>query len=332
MRAAFIDGPLALLAWIGRQGARAVAALVVIGIALPWLGALMKPFVAEAIFVLLCISFLRVDAEALRRYIRRPGVVLAATAWTSIAVPTLTGLGCLALGLDKTAPDLHLALMLQAIASPMMAAPALAALMGLDATLVLATLVTTTALIPVTAAVFAELFIGPALQISSVALGLKLFAMLAGSALVGVTLRRIAGPGAIERHSERINGFNIVVLFVFVGALMESVAARFIVEPLLAAGLTLLVFVQFFLVLGLTVALFSFAGRDRALALGFMASQRNTGLMVAAVSGVLPEFTWFYFGLAQFPIYFSPQLLGPLVRRVTAKCVPPELVTKKGLP
>ena len=41
--------------------------------------------------------------------------------------------------------------MLQAVASPMMAAPALAAVMGLDSTLVLVTLVTSTALIPFTA-------------------------------------------------------------------------------------------------------------------------------------------------------------------------------------
>jgi|ERR1017187_1626346 hypothetical protein len=71
-----------------------------------------------------------------------PAIVLAATAWTSFAVPVLFGVSCLASGLDKQAPDLFLALMLQAVASPMMAAPALAALMGLDATLVLVALIT----------------------------------------------------------------------------------------------------------------------------------------------------------------------------------------------
>ena len=303
-----------MLTWVGRQGARAIAALVIIGIALPWLGALLRPFVAEAIFVLLCISFLRVDAEALRGYIRRPGIVIGATAWTSIAVPMMVGVGCISIGLDKSSPDLHLALMLQAIASPMMAAPALAALMGLDATLVLATLVASTALIPFTAAVFAEIFIGPALVLSSLTLGLKLFGMLTGSALVGLLVRRAVGTVAIERHKERINGFNILVLFVFVSAVMESVGPRFLADPLFAAGMTVLVFVMFFLVLGLTYLVFGYAGRERAIALAFMASQRNTGLMIAAVS-VVPEITWLYIGLAQFPIYFSPQLLGPLVRR-----------------
>src|SRR5687767_13607074 len=100
------EAPAAMLDWIGCQGTRAVAALVVFGIAVPWVGALLKPYVGEAVFVLLCLSFMRVDAEALRGYVRRPGLVIAATAWTSIAVPLLTGIGCLAMGVDVRSPDL----------------------------------------------------------------------------------------------------------------------------------------------------------------------------------------------------------------------------------
>jgi hypothetical protein len=52
------------LAWLGSQGTRAIAALVFIGIAVPPLGELLKPYVTEAIFALLCLSFLRVDLSA----------------------------------------------------------------------------------------------------------------------------------------------------------------------------------------------------------------------------------------------------------------------------
>ena len=57
--------PVRALTWIGGQSTRAVAALVFIGIAVPPLGELVKPFVTEAIFLLLCISFMRVDLAAL---------------------------------------------------------------------------------------------------------------------------------------------------------------------------------------------------------------------------------------------------------------------------
>src|SRR5579883_3258140 len=60
--------PLAALAWLGRQGTRAVAAIVFVAIAAPPVDSVLKPFVSEAIFILLAIAFMRVDTTALRRY------------------------------------------------------------------------------------------------------------------------------------------------------------------------------------------------------------------------------------------------------------------------
>jgi BASS family bile acid:Na+ symporter len=307
------------LSWLGRQGARAIAALVVIGIAIPSLGAFFRPYVTEAVFLLLCIAFLRLDAAALSAYVRRPVVALAATAWTSVAIPILIGVICLASGLDERAPHLFLALMLQAIASPMMAAPALAGLMGLDSTPVLVSLIASTALIPLTAPLFAFLFVRPQLAISTLALASKLSAILAGAALVGAVMRRMVGVTAIARHRESIDGVNVLVLFVFVSAVMEGVAGRFMESPLGTLALAALAFVVFFAVLFLTVIVFRSAGRDRALALGLMTSQRNMGLMLAGVGGALPDLTWLYFALSQFPIYLSPALLQRLARRTVGE-------------
>jgi BASS family bile acid:Na+ symporter len=309
----------AALAWLGRQGTRAIAAVVLIGIVVPALGALLRPFVTPAIFVLLCIAFLRVDAASLRSYVRRPTLVLAATAWTMLAVPLLFGAICLGLGLDARAPELFLALMLQAVAPPMMAAPAFAALMGFDATLVLASLVTSAALTPVTAPFFAYALIGPALALSPAQLGLKLFAILAGSALVAVIGRRLLGMAAITRRKDEIDGINIIVVFVFVAAVMEHAAANFIDAPMATVGLAALAFAVSIAVLGVTAAVFAWAGVERAFMLGLMASQRNMGLMLAATGGALPEFVWLYFALCQFPIYLFPQLLKPLARRLAGR-------------
>jgi len=308
--------PMLALAWLGRQSTRAIAALVFVGIALPAVGALLKPFVTEAIFVLLCIAFLRIDAAAVRGYLDRPFVVLAATLWTALAIPILFGASCAVLGLAARSSDLALGLMLQAVASPMMAAPALAALMDLDATLVLVAMIMSTALVPITAPLFAYMFIGPALVLSPLALGLKLFAILAGSAFVGLSLRQLAGAERVARHKDAINGVNVLALYIFVAAVMENVAARIFAAPLATAALATLAFVIFFVLFGITSAIFAWTGRDRALALGFMASQRNMGLMLAATGGALPDLTWLYFALSQLPIYLSPQMLKPFVKRL----------------
>jgi hypothetical protein len=311
-----LNSAAAPLSWLGRLGPRAVAALIVIGIAVPPIGALFKPFVTEAVFALLCIAFLRVDATAFRGYLKRPAIVLAATAWTAVVIPGLFGALYLALGLKEYSPDLFVALTLQAMAPPLMAAPALAALIGLDATLVLCAMVVSTALLPFTAPLFAHAFIGPALTLAPLALGLKLAALLAGSALVGFTLRRIAGLAAIARQRERIDGLNILVMFAFVSAMMENVAARFLATPLITIGLAALAFVVAFAALGLTMLVSVAAGKERALTLGFTTSQRNTGLMLAATAGALPDLGWLYIAFTYFPLYLLPLLLQPLARRI----------------
>lgn len=89
-----------------------------------------------------------------------------------LAVPLLVGLLCLACGLRERVPALYLGLTLQGVAPPMMAAPAMAALMGLDATLVLASMVASTALVPFTAPLFAHLFLGGQMGRRRVPLGL----------------------------------------------------------------------------------------------------------------------------------------------------------------
>jgi hypothetical protein len=97
------------------------------------------------------------------------------------------------------------------------------------------------------------------------------------------------------------------------------VVGGFLADPVTTIELTGLAFAVFFTLLGVTALIFRKAGRERAIALGLMVSQRNMGLMLAATDGVLPGMTWLYFALSQFPIYLSPQLLKPIVRKLTAQ-------------
>jgi BASS family bile acid:Na+ symporter len=304
-----------ILSWLGRQGTRAIAAVVIIGIAVPPLGALLKPFVGEAIFALLTIAFLRTEPAALRQHVTKPALLAAASTWTALVIPSLFGVAAAFAGLYHRSPDLFLAVMLQGTASPMMATPAFAALLGLDATLVLLTLTVSSALTPFTAPLIATVFIGRALPISPLALGMRLLAILSGSALTAFLIRRMIGFARIDRWKLEIDGLNVLLFFVFVAAAMQDVGAHFIAAPIAMVELALLAFGIFLTVLGLTVLVFAWAGLNRAMALGLMTSQRNLGLILAA-AGSLPELAWLYFGLCQLPIYLSPQLLKPLLRRL----------------
>jgi hypothetical protein len=321
--------PLRGLTWLGGQGTRAVAAVVFIALAVPPLGALLRPYVTEAIFVLLCISFMRVDIAALYSHLRRPALVATATAWTVIGVPVIVGLIVHVTGLTARSPGLALALMLQSMASPMMASPALAALMGLDATLVLVTLVTATALVPFTASLFASLFLGDMLSVTPATLGLKLLGILAASLLAATVIRWVFGAAAIQRHRRPIDGFNIVILLIFAAAIMGDVTSDLVAQPVFTIGLALLSFTIYFTLLAITTLLFRRIGYERALALGLMVSQRNLGLMLAATAGALPPTTWLYFAMTQFPIHLAPYMLTPIARRLTARAT---LATAKKRP
>lgn len=312
----FLQAPLAALGWLGAQGTRALAAMVFVGIALPPLGAILKPFVAESVFVLLLLAFLRVEPAALRSHVARPLKLAAIVIWTMIVLPALFGLALLASGVAQSAPGLYLALVLQAVAAPLMSSPAIAALLGLDAALVLAGMVSCTAMIPFIAPVFVKFFMGETLALSPLLLGLKLFGMLAGAALLAALIRRFAGIERVRRFNPQIDGINVIVLFVFVAALMGDVGARSLSDPLLVLGLIALSFAITFVLLGLTALAFAATGRREAFALGLMSSQRNMGLMLAATGGTVPDLTWLYFALAQFPIYLLPQMLKPLASRI----------------
>jgi BASS family bile acid:Na+ symporter len=315
-------GLLAALAWLGRQGTRAIAVSIFVGLSLPQLAAALKPFVGETIFLLLVLAFLRTEPRQLRAYFVRPGLIAAATIWMMVITPAVAGASLLAFGLHESSPGLYLAFILQASAAPIMSAPAFFALLGLDATLSLAVLMTCMLVTPLTAPFFAYLFAGSALSISAFALALRLGFLLGGSAAAGWIVRRAAGAAWIERHRDHIDGANALLLLAFAIAVMDGVAAAFRERPLFILGLVLVSFAIALAMMVLTALAFSRSGVNRAFALAHAAGNRNMGMMLAATGGALPDLTWLYMGLAQFPIYLLPYLLQPLARRMRGQDKP----------
>jgi BASS family bile acid:Na+ symporter len=221
------------------------------------------------------------------------------------------------LDLAEQSPALLLALMLNVVAPPIFASPALAALMGLNAAVTLALLLTCIAATPFVAPALVAVFVGPAVTFSPMELGLRLVLMLAAAACVGIAVRSVAGKAWVERQAERIDGLNVVVLFLFAVALMGDVARNTIADPLYVLGLLALSTAVTFGLSGLTWLIFARAGRHSALPLSHAAGSRNTGLMLAAAAGHVPELVWLYVALIQIPIYALPLVMKPVLRRLS---------------
>jgi len=81
----------AALAWLGRQGTRALAVSLFLGLAVPPLAAYVKPYLGELVFVLLLFTYLRTDPAAFGRYLKAPGPAIIAALWVMVAIPFLFG-------------------------------------------------------------------------------------------------------------------------------------------------------------------------------------------------------------------------------------------------
>jgi hypothetical protein len=305
----------AALGLVGRYGTLVVATSLFVGLAVPGLAAAVKPLLGPTIVVLLTLAFLRVDPVELRLYWRRPRLIAASAVWLMLVVPALLGTLLLALKLDARLPGLFFMLVLQISAPGLMSSPALAALMGLDVALTLASLIACTAVTPLTASLFSQVFLGHALA-SPFAFGLRLFLYIAGSAAAAAVLRRLAGRELVEAQRPAVDGLSVIAMFLFAVAAMDGVTAHARAEPLLVAGLLLLSFLLALGQIAVTALVFARAGRARAFAIGLIGGNRNIGLMLAATGFAVPDIAWLYFALAQFPIYLLPHLLKPLAKRL----------------
>ncbi len=304
----------AALSLVGRHGTLVAAASVFVGLAVPGLAAAFKPYLGEAIIAMLTLAFLRVDPVELRHHFTRSGLIAPATVWAMLIVPAVLGIVFLVFGLNQRMPGLYLMLVLQMSAPGLMSSPALAALLGLDVGLTLASLIVSTAITPLTASLFTHIYLGTALA-SPLGFGLKLFLIIAGCAVAGAVIRRVTGQNFIEMQRERIDGLSVLAMFMFAVAAMDGVTDHFRADPLLVIELTALAFALALAMMAITALVFLRAGRARAFAIGLITGNRNIGLMLTATGFVVPDIAWLYFALAQFPIYLLPHLLKPLAKQ-----------------
>jgi BASS family bile acid:Na+ symporter len=310
--------PAAALRLTGRHGTLLVAASVFVGLFVPGLAAACKPLLGPVIVILLVLAFLRVEPAALRHHLRRPGLIAAAALWTMLAMPAALGALFVASGIGHRLPGLFLVLVLQISGPGLMSSPAIAALMGLDDALTLASLMVCTALTPLTAGLFAQIYLGTSL-ISPGPFGLRLLLIIAGSVVAAAVARRIAGRAVIEAQRQAIDGLSVIALFLFAAAAMDGIMVHIRATPWLVVELTFLAFALALGQIALTALVFARSGRAGALAIGLIAGNRNLGLMLAGTGFAVPAMAWLYFALAQFPIYLLPHLLKPLALRLQRK-------------
>lgn len=324
MLRAILASVSATLAAIGRSGAGGLALSLPAGLATPWLGAWLKPLLPLLVGLFVAVAFARIDLSRVRDIGRRPAALALATTWLVASLPLAlwTALGLV--GRDALSPGLVLGLSLQAAAAPILATPAIALLLGLEPTFALLTLTTHMAILPVVAPVLASFVAGDAVPLDGWAIARNLALLLVGAGVAAAIARRRWSLADIRRAQPQIDGANLVLFFLFAIAIFEGIAARFLQEPTYALACLALAFA-----IGLIGQAAGFVALRRrlpagdAFVVGYATGNRNAGLMVAAMGGVLPPDTWLYFACVQGPIYLAPWLVAPLARRLAPRAHSP---------
>jgi hypothetical protein len=129
------------LAYLGRHGTLAIALSLLVGTALPFLSAIMRPFLDEAILTLLTLAFLRIGFRALGDEFRRPLPVLLAVVVAMLILPAAVFWLARAVGLQDSHPGPYLALFIALAVPPITSVPIFASLLRLPGAIALAFLI-----------------------------------------------------------------------------------------------------------------------------------------------------------------------------------------------
>lgn len=296
----------------------ALATGVLLGFALPDLAALLQKTLPVMAVVFTTALLLRIDKAALAQTLRRPLPLALLIAWSSLAVPLFAVAVIVAMPISGGLRD---ALLLWAIAPPMMAAPAFALLLRLDAAAALFVSVAATLMVPITALATA-LVVGSAdVSIDAIPLVLKLCFFVVCSILAASIFRRALGAEFFRRRSDEVSGVLVLLLLIFAISIMAGFQ-----EQLRQNYERVLLFVAIAFASNLALQLlsaiaFAWAGGMQAGSAALLTGNRNMSIVYAYAGGATatPD-VMLFFTVVHLPIYTLPWLLRRLYWLAARDC------------
>ncbi|WP_156639904.1 hypothetical protein [Bosea sp. PAMC 26642] len=313
----------AFLAWLGRHGTQGFALSIFLGLALPQFSAAARPVLPVTIFCFTTIVFMRADIGIIAGLLRRPARLIAACLWL-VAVPVLLiGGAFLLLGRAAIDPGLLLGLAIMAAAPPIMSSPAVAIIYGFEPSLIIASVILTTVVSPVVAPLLVDLLAGAAIPLDRSLLTWRLLLFVGGGMTVAAILRMLLGKAKITAMKANLDGFGVLMYFIFAIAAMDGVTRAAFENPAQVALFLACAFGVSLFGLAASALVLRFLPASERFMVGYGSGQRNMGMIVAALGAGVPPTTFLFFALAQFPIYLMPWLLRGVAGRIRRREQPP---------
>ncbi len=291
---------------------------VLLGLAVPEISAELRPYLAPLLVATLVFGLLGADLSRLTNYRKQAlpiaGLLFALLVLSPIFVALEAKVVLVPYGLPASIAD---GLILAALSPPLLAAPAIAFLLGLDSLLALVVALIAHLLAPFTITVLAHWLVGPQLQISMFELMARLVLIIGTGFALGMALRQVKAPPRYERQARNcVDLMSVVTLTLLAIALMDGVAEMAWSNPqyvmlAVACGFLLNPLLQL-----LGAFLFVKSGFQGSLTVGLLAGYRNTGVMIAALAGSAPPSVIAFLAIVQIPAFMIPLLSGPILNKV----------------
>jgi predicted Na+-dependent transporter len=303
-----------LLRWAGQNGAAVVIAGVLIGLCVPLLSELARPYLAVAIFIFTFGSFLKFDGRSLGSEIANVTRNALMVLWATFGVPLIVLLIML---VARPGPELAQGLLFWSLVPASPACVAFAAILRLNIPIALMATVLGTAASPFYIPALAALFGGYRLDIDPLQTCLHLVLLVGGAFLASVAAKRLAST-FIRENPEAMTGIAVLAMLLAGMGSMRGMQAHLLAQPATSLSFVLLAYVLLFGAELTGTLLFWRYGRTAALTAGLISGTRTITLAWVVLGDKVLPLADLFLAASMVAKYTAPGLTKWLLARIIA--------------
>jgi BASS family bile acid:Na+ symporter len=317
-----------VLQWAGRNGAAVVIAGVVIGLCIPYLAELARPYLAVAIFIFTFGSFLKFESASLSTEIAQGKRTALMVLWATFGVPLVT---MLLIRIARPGPELTQGLLFWALVPASPACVAFAAILRLNITIALLATVIGTAASPFYIPALAAMFGGYRLDIDPLATCLHLVLLIGGAFGASIAVKRLA-RAFVRENPEAMTGIAVFAMFLAGMGSMRGMQAHLLAQPTQSLGFVLLAYALLFGAELVGTMLFWRYGRTAALTAGLISGTRTITLAWVVLGNNILPLADLFLATSMVAKYTAPGLTKWLLTRIIAPEAVPAIASVTKTP
>jgi bile acid:Na+ symporter, BASS family len=303
-----------VLRWSGQNGAAVVIAGVLIGLSIPFLSELARPYLAVAIFIFTFGSFLKFDSKSLGSEISNVTRNTLMVLWATFGVPLVI---LLIMIIARPGPELAQGLLFWALVPASPACVAFAAILRLNIPIALLATVVGTAASPFYIPALAALFGGYRLDIDPLQTCLHLVLLVGGAFVASVAAKWLAGK-FIRENPEAMTGIAVLAMFLAGMGSMRGMQSHLLAQPATSLEFVLLAYVLLFGAELTGTVLFWRYGRTAALTAGLISGTRTITLAWVVLGNKVLPLADLFLAASMVAKYTAPGLTKWLLARIIA--------------